>query len=186
MLESSFYMFERIIEQHQAVTTALCLLNRNYMCLSTEELQQLKNVVTILQPFKAATTETSTENFSRYQLFKIIDAIHKISLVGGIQAQLLRRFGSMEGSHHLVAATLLNPRLKKLAFRDQTAAQQGIQWLIREVSSLSIQTVRDVQIETTKPIGNSNNNKYNLWAAFDLQVKTAEKWLVQPSKESIT
>ena len=60
---STFYMFERIVEQHQAVTTALCLLNRNNMCLSTAELQQLKNAVTILQPFEAATTETSAENF---------------------------------------------------------------------------------------------------------------------------
>lgn len=102
---------------------------------------------------------------------------HKISLVSGLQSQLLRRFGAMEGNHHLAAATLLDPRLKKLAFRDQTAAQQGMQWLIQEMSSLSVQTVRDIQNETAKPVTNSNSNnsnKYNLWATFDLQVKECQ------------
>jgi len=48
---STFYMLERMVEQHQAVKTALCLLNRNTMCITTAELQQLKNAVTVLQPF---------------------------------------------------------------------------------------------------------------------------------------
>ena len=179
---STFYMFERIVEQHQAVTTALCLLNRNNMCLSAAELQQLKSAVTVLQPFEAATTETSAEKFFSVSaliplaksLMQFLAQSDKISLVNGLQAQLLRRFGTMEGNHHLAAATLLDPRLKKFAFRDQTAAQQGMQWLIQEMSSLSIQTVTDIN-RTTKPIENSNNNnKYNLWAAFDLQVKESQ------------
>ena len=50
----------------------------------------------------------------------------KISLVSGLQARFLRKFGgTMEGNHHLAVATLHDPWLKKLAFRDQTAAQQG-------------------------------------------------------------
>ena len=65
------YMFERLVEQHRAVTTALCLLNRNNMCLSTAELQQLKNVLCILQPFEAATTETSAEKFFESSLIPI-------------------------------------------------------------------------------------------------------------------
>ena len=65
---SSFYMFERMAEQYQAVTTALCLLNRNSMCFSAAELQHLKNAVTVLQPFETATTETSAENFFQSQL----------------------------------------------------------------------------------------------------------------------
>jgi len=48
-------MLETMVEQHQA---ALC---RNTMCITTAELQQLKNAVTVLQPFQAATRETSAE-----------------------------------------------------------------------------------------------------------------------------
>ena len=35
-------------------------------------------------------------------------------LVQGLQAQLHRRFGAMENNHNLTAATLLDPRLKKM------------------------------------------------------------------------
>ena len=81
----------------------------------------------------------------------------------------------MEGNHYLAVTTLLDPRLKKLAFRDQSSTQQGMQWLIQEMSSLSVQTVSDIQNETIKLNTNSNNtNKYNLWAAFDLQVKESQ------------
>ena len=56
-------MFERMAEQYQAVTTALSLLNQNSIYFSAIELLQLTNAVTILQPFEAATTETSAEKF---------------------------------------------------------------------------------------------------------------------------
>jgi len=44
------------------------LLNQNGMCFTTTELQHLKNAVTILQPFEAATRETSAKKFSLFQL----------------------------------------------------------------------------------------------------------------------
>ena len=65
----------------------------------------------------------------------------------------------MEGNRHLAAATMLDPRLKKFAFRDQTAAQQGMHWLIQEMSTLSLQAVSDIQNETTISITNSTNHK---------------------------
>lgn len=39
---STFYMFERIIEQHSPVTTALCLLDRKDLCLTTENIEFVK------------------------------------------------------------------------------------------------------------------------------------------------
>jgi len=60
-------------------------------------------------------------------------------LVQGLQAQLHHRFGAMESNHNLAAATLIDPRLKKIVFRDRAAAQQGMQQLVQETSSLSVQ-----------------------------------------------
>ena len=48
---STFYMFERIVEQHQAITTALCLSNRNYLCLSAADVKLLEESLSVLQPF---------------------------------------------------------------------------------------------------------------------------------------
>ena len=63
----------------------------------------------------------------------------------------------MEGNCYLAAATMLD---LKLSFRDHSVAQQGIQWLIQEMSTLSLQPVSDVHNETARPITNySNHNK---------------------------
>ena len=60
---SSFYMFKQVLEQKEAITTTLCLLGKNEMCLSAAELKQLSMAVTILQPFETATTELSAETY---------------------------------------------------------------------------------------------------------------------------
>ena len=41
-------MFERLIEQHKAVTTTLCLLDQNSLCLSTEDTEKMKSAVAFL------------------------------------------------------------------------------------------------------------------------------------------
>lgn len=56
-------MFQRILEQHEAITTTLCLHGKNEMCLSSLDVEQLKKAVEILKPFETATTEMSSENY---------------------------------------------------------------------------------------------------------------------------
>ena len=65
---STFYMFERIIEQHEAVTTTLCLSNDNDLCLSLSVVQVLRAAVAVLKPFERATTEISARSI--YLSFK--------------------------------------------------------------------------------------------------------------------
>lgn len=54
---SAFYMLERLLEQREAVTTALCILEKNAMCLSTEELTLIHPTTEALRHFKEATRE---------------------------------------------------------------------------------------------------------------------------------
>jgi len=60
---SSFYMLERIVEQEEAVRTALCLLNRNDLTISSEEVEVIKGIIEVLQPFEAVTREISAESY---------------------------------------------------------------------------------------------------------------------------
>ena len=46
---SLMYMFERLIEQHEAVTTTLCLMDKNSLCLSSGDVEEMKNAVTLLK-----------------------------------------------------------------------------------------------------------------------------------------
>ncbi|XP_050706851.1 zinc finger BED domain-containing protein 4-like [Eriocheir sinensis] len=61
---STFYMLERFQEQHQAVTTALCVLGRGSMCLSSEELKTVKKSISVLHPFELVTKELSSEKIT--------------------------------------------------------------------------------------------------------------------------
>ena len=60
---SVFYIFERLIEQHEAVTTTLCLLNKNSLCLDSEDVGAMKNAATLLKSFEAATREMSGDQY---------------------------------------------------------------------------------------------------------------------------
>ena len=60
---STFYMFQRILEQHEAITTALCLLGRNTICLSCEDVESIKEPESILGPFEIGTTELSADKY---------------------------------------------------------------------------------------------------------------------------
>ena len=60
-------------------------------------------------------------------------------------AQMCHCFTNIKGNPLLAVSTLLDPRLKRLAFRD-SAAEQGAQWLIQEMVSFT----SHVDDETTK------------------------------------
>ena len=60
---STFYMFERIVEQNEAICTTLCMLNWSELCLSDDEVALIKQAFTLLQLFEAATREMSADKY---------------------------------------------------------------------------------------------------------------------------
>ena len=67
---STLYMFERITEQHQAITTALCLVDRSDLCLTSSDVERLKSAMIVLKPFEATTREVSADKY--ISILKII------------------------------------------------------------------------------------------------------------------
>ena len=125
-------MIEKMLQQHQAVTATLCLMDKNAMCFTVQEMDLLKAPVTISHPFKAATTEVSAKHVS-ISFLMVKTLLHltagtrtKSTVCSELLTQLHRRFGSMECNRFLAVSTLLDHQLKKIAFRDSTAAQQGV------------------------------------------------------------
>ncbi|KAK0154801.1 Zinc finger BED domain-containing protein 1 [Merluccius polli] len=58
---SVFYMFERLHEQKDVVTTVLCLLGKSSLCLSEEHWSLISLSVDALRPFEEITREISSE-----------------------------------------------------------------------------------------------------------------------------
>ena len=60
---STYLMFERVITQHEAITTTLCLLDKTEMCISVEEKENISQSLTLLKPFLQATEEISGQKY---------------------------------------------------------------------------------------------------------------------------
>lgn len=128
-------------------------------------------------PFEAATTEISGDTY--ISISKLIPLVKSLvhftasdssrrELTAELMVKLRRRFGAMDSNHFLAECTLLDPRLKKLAFRDLAAAQQGVEWLIQEMSAFS--TSHGSSEIDTRVLASSSTNSCNLWAMFDAKI----------------
>ncbi|XP_064117699.1 zinc finger BED domain-containing protein 4-like [Macrobrachium nipponense] len=105
------------------------------MCLFSDELETVKQSISVLQPFELATKELSSEKIT--SLSKVIPMIKALRsymsrddperrelydtcpLGKELRAQLDRKFPTLESIYLQGAATLLDPRLKKLHFVDE-------------------------------------------------------------------
>ena len=57
---SVYYMLQRYLEQHEAIRTALCMLEKNDL-VSADSNGYIQEMIRILKPFEAVTTELSAE-----------------------------------------------------------------------------------------------------------------------------
>ena len=99
---STYYMFERITEQHQAITTALCLSGRKAMCLSSSDVSLLKAAMAVLKPFEATTKEISADkHISISKVIPLAKSLQRLTgaitekdtpLVSNLSYQMRRHF----------------------------------------------------------------------------------------------
>ncbi len=178
---SVFYMFERLIEQHEAVTTTLCLLDKNSLCLSAEDIGSMKNAVTLLKSFEAATREMSADQYLTIsKLIALARSLQQLTagsstcitkLGDELCLQMRRRFLNIESNPMLAASTLLDPRLKKVAFADASAADQCVRRLTGEMTaseSMGAGEELNTSMENTEDGMDAGSD--GLWRAFDRQV----------------
>ena len=129
-----FYMVERYLEQYDAIKTTLCLLDRTDLIVPSNYNIVLKSVVDTVQPFKGATREMLSESYTSSKIIPISKALQHVTLqqMRGtsppttlIQNLIAEMRSNMEGNMLLSAATLLDPRFKKVAFSDRDAADKA-------------------------------------------------------------
>ena len=115
-------MFQRVIQQHDAITTTLCLMDKNEMCLTAENIETLKQIVGLLEPFEVVTREISSEQYISVSkiipLARSLQQIMATSTSISIQAQLhtnmSQRFRNIEGNLILASATFTDTHFKKI------------------------------------------------------------------------
>ncbi|KAK4322167.1 hypothetical protein Pmani_007078 [Petrolisthes manimaculis] len=184
---SIYYMLERFDEQYEVITTTLCLLGKHQMCLSSDELETVKNTVQVLEPFEEATREMSAEKITT--LSKIIPLIRALqdctvtrkasifSLCDELQKQFTKKFTGMEANFHIAAGTLLDPRFKKVPFADSGNSKMIEERLIK-IMKPAVGNEGDQQASSsivTHQESQTPERKKTLWKMFDEKVERTVK-----------
>lgn len=190
---STYYMMDRFLEQHEVTTTTLCLLGKNNMCLNEEELELVRDAVALLEPFEEATREMSSEKFT--SLSKVIPITRALqectkrsvdsrksmqgsSFGGELQKQLQKRFPAVEKVFNVGAATLLDNRFKKVPFADIGNVKATEERLINLMRTSYLEEAlpesppsesadTDSQKERKDNVQVTAKNKGSLWKMFD-------------------
>lgn len=191
---SVFFMLERYLEQHEAVSTTLCLQNRSDLVVSTEKNPIMAAIIEILRPFEVVTRELSSEKYvSASKVIPLARGLQRVtqsllSRSAGIAEELCQRlsynmgqrFMSIEDKNVLAISTLLDPRFKKIPFSSEGTVARMSRQIITDAAALTGQS----QIDTappTRPPPSSNS----VWEVFDQQVAASTSSRV-PSISALT
>jgi hypothetical protein len=168
-------MLARYVEQQEAIRTALCILDRNDIVVASDKTQYIEDVIKILEPFEAVTREVSAEkHVSSSVIIPLCKSLQRItasrtdspaySLCEKLVEQMNRRFRYMDGNRVIAAATILDPRFKKLPFTDQRAADHIAQHIVAEANRLQENINVNEQLPNSLP---PSSNTSSDWQYFD-------------------
>lgn len=133
-------MINRFVELAPLVSNIIFEIVNAPDMLSAVEIQNLKEIVQLLHPLEKMTTEICGEKYItvsivipmlRCVLEQHNSTINPTSSIGhklraGLQSEFHKRFGQIEKSHILAAATILDLRFKQLHFKDVLACSSII------------------------------------------------------------
>ncbi|XP_005113603.1 zinc finger BED domain-containing protein 1-like [Aplysia californica] len=186
---STLKMLSRYADEHTAVTGALCSMGRTSMSVTDSEVDTIRSAIEVLSPFELATEEASTEKHT--SLSKMLPTVRQIMeklsqepqspLRDQLQLELRRRFSCLEGNFTLGAATLLDPRFKRLPFADPSSATKVEDRLINMMtrSEPSEQTVlAQTPLDSEAEEREEPPRKKSLWDTFDRKVENLKKTTV--------
>lgn len=153
------------------------------MCFSDDELEGVKQAVTALKPFPRVTEEMSSEKVTT--LSKVIPltrllltrllltkacSMTDIPLAQSLQRHMLaRKFEQFETFHPLNQATLIDPRLKKIAFKETSNLEYTKEKLIEEVTAMHLPVSMSTDTPEASTVASSSTAD-DLWTDFDADV----------------
>ena len=142
---STYLMFERIVEQFEAITTTLCLLGQNHLCLKNEDKEYISGCLKVLKPFLEATKNISVDKYvSISMIIPLVKLLQQnvrqhlvtIPLAAIISTVLTSRFSPIQGAFVMVCPTLPDPRFKKLPFSSPIAPDFAVACMTNEVAKI--------------------------------------------------
>ncbi|XP_015434937.1 PREDICTED: zinc finger BED domain-containing protein 4-like [Dufourea novaeangliae] len=169
---STYEMFNRLIEQKQAITSALLFFHIPFDSLTTIEWEILIESLPILQPFYLLTMELSSEtnvsiskiNIAVKQLHTCLELHSDNSLSVQLKETMGKYFNTIETNSLYAMATILDPRFKVLGFLFSENAEKGKELIVNHILNMSVSEI--VQTNNSTPVPST----LSLWTSFDNEV----------------
>lgn len=168
---STYYMIERFIKLSAYVSQVLLNYPDSPPMITSREKDELMEICTFLRPLEAMTVQISGERHGT--LSQIIPLVHcgheQISKIHPCQpaAQKLKqeilkqfdkRFATIEQSFLLAASTILDPRFKRVNFKDPLALSSVLRYIRAEI------TEKDDKMETASESSVESEHDFDFWA----------------------
>ncbi|KAG5892245.1 hypothetical protein JTB14_014615 [Gonioctena quinquepunctata] len=155
---STYAMIKRLIEIRTELILAINLCPKAPHPLLAEEYSILEEIVCLLEPFEIATKEISGDKYVTISLIiplirGIMDRLDKIdnittsegaSFLEKLKDSVRLRLKPYENRTPVILGAILDPRIKKRAFRTDEDGNNAAQILIRELTVLIKSEVREV------------------------------------------
>ncbi|XP_005101836.1 zinc finger BED domain-containing protein 4-like [Aplysia californica] len=179
---STFDMIRSYVDQHEEVTTVLCLAGKSSLCLDAADIPAAKDAMSFLEPFYEATTELSAEkNTSASKIIPLVKILSKItakntsSLSKKLHELLHIRFGDVEDRTHLKLSTLLDPRFRQSGFLSTERAAKAVEELKGAVESVVLPCDHSKQAEELSTAPPAPKKPSLLWSDFDEEIETSQR-----------
>ncbi|XP_051176413.1 uncharacterized protein LOC127291369 [Leptopilina boulardi] len=157
-------MIERFVELRKTVNGILDDFPSAPPAVTAAELEILKELITVLRPLEGATKDLCGQKYvTASMVIPLINGLqrdfenlvleHEVALVlkDNLLKEISRRFGLMESCHFFAIATILDPRFKKVVFKqptDCTRALGQINRLFQEKNNNSAEQEPDTDGDT--------------------------------------
>ncbi|XP_043469372.1 zinc finger BED domain-containing protein 4-like [Leptopilina heterotoma] len=176
---STFYMIERFIELRKIVNEILDDFSSAPPAVTAAELEILKELTNVLRPLESATRDLCGQKYvTTSMVIPLINGLqrelenlvleHQVASVlkENLLKEILRRFGLMESCHFFAIATILDPRFKKVVFKQPTECARAISQINRLFLEIKSNNSTERELDSDGDTNNESEEskeKSSLW-----------------------
>ncbi|KAG5862614.1 hypothetical protein JTB14_006426 [Gonioctena quinquepunctata] len=179
------------MELNVPIRTTMALIKHDLPIISVEEWQFLKELIVILRPLEDVTRAMSGENYlTGSSVIILTDGLLNIhreldknknnctvskAVISSILDGINSRLGDLENSNSLISTTILDPRLKNIAFSNDNVgerAKRAAISLITEVLKKPSTHFEDTKENKAANTETVKKHEHSIWSSFDRKVAT--------------
>ena len=181
-------MLERYIELESYIYVAMGECDNPIDLPNREEMKILKDVLPLMEPIRTVITEISGDSYPTSSLIipmiscmeKKLESIQPKTEVGHefkyrLQTTMANRFKDIEGNKILSASTILDPRYKKIHFKDPTAMSKSLTRIRKRIEETRLKkgeksTPSNKELVGKKSVSSSNS----IWEFYDAMIESTQ------------